>query len=192
MVARFGLDPPAHAARRAGRAVQWWRRVPMSARAPRPSLGATGDSRPGTRLRPRSQPARSSRQAGSSAPATRQLPGCSALVQRSAWCTESLIHACPARLPSGTDSWLGTGMGVGQRAGRSGGADPANWLRSHRRLGCAARSRPIPVRICAPLGHDPLGTPQGPSGCGRERSRALTGRREPKSLTTWAWPPVTY
>eukprot|EP00964_Phaeocystis_antarctica_P149969 scaffold117258_cov101-Phaeocystis_antarctica.AAC.2 len=38
------------------------------------------------------------------------------LVQRSAWCTESSIHACPARLPSGTDSWLGTGMGVGQRA----------------------------------------------------------------------------
>ena len=38
--------------------------------------------------------------------------------------------------------------------------------------------------ICAPLGHDPLGTPQGPSGCGPERSRARTGRPEPKSLTS--------
>ena len=69
---------PATLAPSAGRAVQcqWWRRVPMPARAPRPSLGATSDSRSGTRLRPRSQPARSSRQAGSSAPATRRLPGC--------------------------------------------------------------------------------------------------------------------
>ena len=69
---------PATLAPSAGRAVQcqWWRRVPMSARAPRASLGATSDSRSGTSLRPRSQLARSSRQAGSSAPATRRLPGC--------------------------------------------------------------------------------------------------------------------
>ena len=111
------------------------------------------------RLRPRSQPARSSRQAGSGAGhAAAAWLHAAALVQRSAWCTESSIHACPARLPSGTDSWLGTGIGVGQRAGRSGGADPANRLRSHRRT-----SRPMPVLIFAPLGHGPLGTPQGPS-----------------------------
>ena len=48
----------------------------------------------------------------------------------------------------------------------------------------AARSRPVSVPMCAPLGHDPLGTPQGPYGCGPKRSRAPPGRPEPKSLTS--------
>ena len=140
--------------------------------------------------RARSWPVRPVRRGRPRRPRGGCLAARSALVRRSTNAlgvpmhSESLIHACPARLPSGRDSRIGTGMGVGQRTGRSGGAHPVNRLRSHRRLGCAARSRPVSVPSCAPLGHDPLGTPQEPSGCGPERSRAPTGRPEPKSLTS--------
>ena len=89
-------------------------------------------------------------------------------------CAEPSIRACPARLPSGKGSRFGTGMGAGQRSGRSGGAHPAgqpvavtssSWLRRTQQANIgvdlrAARARPV------------------------ERSRAPTGRPEPKSLTS--------
>ena len=160
--------------------------VPMSAQAPQPPLGVTGDEPPSMRLRLRSQSScptpvgRDHRRR----PRGGALAAHGALVQRRPACTEWAIHACSARRPSSTGSRFGTGTGAEQRAVRSGGTHPVNRLRSHRRLGCAARSRPVSVPSCAPLGHDPLGTPQEPSGCGPERSRAPTGRPEPKSLTS--------
>ena len=142
-----------------------------------------GDSGPGTRLRPRSQPARSSRQAGSSAPATRRLPGCTQRIGT----VQRLVHRvvvprvpCAPAERQGRMARYGHGSGtangpIGRRSpGQPVAVTSPTWL----------RSRPVSVPMCAPLGHDPLGTPQGPYGCGQERSRAPTGRPEPKSLTS--------
>ena len=47
------------------------------------------------------------------------------------WCTESAIHACFWRLPSGTRSQCGTGMAERQRAGPLAGARLTNRLPPH-------------------------------------------------------------
>jgi hypothetical protein len=86
-----------------------------------------------------------------------RLPGWTSLpaVRLCSACTESAIHACSARLPSGTGSRFGTGVEAGQRAGQSAGNDLTNQLTTHTSSDCAARSRPKLRTICAPLGHDP-------------------------------------
>ena len=131
--------------------------VPMSAQAPQPPLGVTGDEPPSMRLRLRSQSScptpvgRDHRRR----PRGGALAAHGALVQRRPACTEWAIHACSARRPSSTGSRFGTGTGAEQRAVRSGGTHPVNRSQLGRRLELAARRRPISVPICARFGHDP-------------------------------------
>ena len=163
---------PATLAPSAGRAVQcqWcWRRVPMSARAPRASLGATSDSRSGTSLRPRSQLARSSRPAGSSAPATRRLPGCTQCIGTAEYqctrCTNALgvvdprVPCAPAEregLPDRYGHGSGTANGpIGRRSpGQPVAVTSPTWLRGTQQASIGAELRAARAR---PVG-DPPGT----------------------------------
>ena len=130
--------------------------VPMSAQAPQPPLGVTGDEPPSMRLRLRSQSSCPTpvRRDHWRRPRGGALAAAGALVQRrSAW-TEWAIHACSARRPSSTGSRFGTGMGAEQRAVRSGGAHPVNRSQLGRRLELDARSRPEIWPCGAPFGHE--------------------------------------
>ena len=160
-------------------------RVPMSAQAPQPPLGVTGDEPPSMRLRLRSQSScptpvgRDHRRC----PRGGALAAHGALVQRrSAW-NEWAIHACSARRPSSTGSRFGTGMGAEQRAVRSGGAHPVNRSQLGRRLELAARRRPISVPICARFGHDP--EPTIARGCLAGRGSIRVDVRPPRAAPRW-------
>jgi hypothetical protein len=83
------------------------------------------------------------------------------------------IHACSARLPSGTGSRFGTCVEAGQRAGQSAGNPLTNQLTPHASSDCAARSRPKLRTICAPLGHDPPGDGHYPRGTSRSRDQPV-------------------
>ena len=83
------------------------------------------------------------------------------------------IHACSARLPSGTGSRFGTCVEAGQRAGQSAGNPLSNQLTPHASSDCAARSRPKLRTICAPLGHDPPGDGHYPRGTSRSRDQPV-------------------
>ena len=159
--------------------------VPMSAQAPQPPLGVTGNEPPSMRLRLRSQSScptpvgRDHRRC----PRGGALAAHGALVQRrSAW-NEWAIHACSARRPSSTGSRFGTGMGAEQRAVRSGGAHPVNRSQLGRRLELAARRRPISVPICARFGHDP--EPTIARGCLAGRGSIRVDVRPPRAAPRW-------
>ena len=104
--------------------------VPVAAACANVGSGSSGDRSARRAIRDRAQacararswPVRPVRRGRPHRPRGGCLAAHSALVRRGAWCTESLIHACPVRLPSGRDSRIGTGIRVGQRTGRSGGA----------------------------------------------------------------------
>jgi hypothetical protein len=117
------------------------------------------------------------------------------------------IHACSARLPSGTGSRFGTCVEAGQRAGQSAGNPLTNQLTPHASSDCAARSRPKLRTICAPLGHDPPGDGHYPRGTSRSRDqpvlleapngdieratpRATEGAQPGPSGPLWAWIPT--
>ena len=84
-------------------------------------------------------------------------------------CNESAIDARPAQRSRGTGSRFGAGDGE-RRV--SGGAHPVNWSPLGHPLELAGCSRPVSVRIRAPLGHGPVGTMPHRILGGREPIRA--------------------
>ena len=149
---RVPIGPGASAvARRDGRFQDGHTPAPALAAGPFvPSGGAISAGHAAAALAARSALVRSATQPAPSRRSTRALRACRAAR------AQGLVRAW------GRDS---------DRA--DGGAHPANRWRSHRRLGCAARSKPISASICAPLGHDPLSAPELRRGVpSQSRSRA--------------------
>ena len=174
--------PRSTAARPAARAARCANRT----RPPLRSLAAEGASASGRAERPRfhSCPTHSSRAAALSAPATPRLSGCThALGARCPMQQVDASHERSARLPSGTWSRVGMGMGVGYRAHAWVGTHPVNRSQLDRRWEFAARSRPIVRWIGERFGHGPATASDRRSQAGRERR--TRGRSAGRDINVW-------
>ena len=163
-----------------------------------------GDSGPGTRLRPRSQPARSSRQAGSSAPATRRLPGCTQRIGT----VQRLVHRvvvprvpCAPAERQGRMARYGHGSGtangpIGRRSpGQPVAVTSPTWLRAAGQYRCRCARRSGTTRWGPP--RDPMGAarsapelPRAVPSQSRSRARATppAGMRPRGERKSWCFP----